>query len=299
VANQPPTPAAGDVVAEFLADLARQGRSANTIRAYRSDLGDFTRFHPGPLALVTPAVLRAYLATLADKVPATRARREAALASLLAWAYRAELINADPMTRLDRTRLPTSPPRPMPTRHVDAVLRAIPPHKDRDRLLFTLLYTTGMRIGEALAIDVDDLDLTHDDEHVTVLAKGGRRRTILLDDPTLVSLLRRYLKTRGYRHGPLFRAEKNHIGGPLRYTSVQQLWAKYRAKAHVDASIHQLRHAHATELVNAGVSLETIRRRLGHANAQTVLRYADQRDTTTDAEIRSWRRRKTTGRSGG
>jgi site-specific recombinase XerD len=40
----------------------------------------------------------------------------------------------------------------MPTRHVEAVLRAIPRHKDRDRLLFTLLYTTGMHIGEALAI---------------------------------------------------------------------------------------------------------------------------------------------------
>ena len=141
-------------------------------------------------------------------MPTTRARREAALASLLAWAYRAELIDADPMTRLDRTRIPAFPPRPMLTGHVDAVSRAIPRHKDRDRLLFTLLSTTGMRIGEALAIDVDDLDLTHDDEHVTVLAKGGRRRTILLDDPILVSLLRRYLKARGYRHGPLFRAEK-------------------------------------------------------------------------------------------
>ncbi len=74
-----------------------------------------------------------------------------------------------------------------------------------------------------------------------------------------------------------------------RYASVQQLWAKYCAKAQVTDTIHQLRHVHATELVNAGVSLETIRRRLGHANAQTVLRYADQRDATADAEIRTWR----------
>ena len=170
------------------------------------------------------------------------------------------------------------------------MLRVIPRHKDRDRLLFTLLYTTGMRVGEALAIEVDDLDLTPDDEHITVLGKGGRRRTVLLDDPALVTALRRYLKMRGYRHGPLFRAEKNHIGGPLRYASVQELWAKYREKAQVEASIHQLRHAHAAELVNAGLSLETIRRRLGHASAQTVLRYADQRDATTDAELRSWRR---------
>jgi len=89
-----------------------------------------------------------------------------------------------------------------------------------------------------------------------------------------VALLRRYLTARGYRHGPLFRAEKNYVGGCLRYSSVQQLWAKYCAKAQVRATIHQLRHVHATELVNGGVSLETIRRRLGHANAQTVLRYA-------------------------
>lgn len=286
-------------VAEFLTDLTRAGKSANTVRAYRSDLRDFARFFTGPIDQITASVLRQYLASVAAKAPATRARREAALASLLAWAYRAEIITADPMTRLDRTRLPVSPPRPVPTEHIEAVLRAIPTTRDRDRLLFGLLYTTGMRVGEALALEVDDLDLSRDDEHVTVLGKGGRRRTVLLDDSTLVALLRRYLKARGYRHGPLFRAEKNYVGGPLRYSSVHQLWAKYCAKAQVTATIHQLRHAHATELVNAGVSLETIRRRLGHANAQTVLRYADQRDATTDAEIRSWRRRKTTGRSAG
>ena len=284
-------------VAEFLTDLTRAGKSASTVRAYRSDLSDFARFFTGPIDQTTAGVLRQYLGSVAGKAPATRARREAALASLLAWAYRAEIITADPMTRLDRTRLPLSPPRPVPTEHIEAVLRAIPKTRDRDRLLFGLLYTTGMRVGEALAIEVDDLDLRRDDEHVTVLGKGGRRRTVLLHDSTLVTLLRRYLKARGYRHGPLFRAEKNYVGGPLRYSSVHQLWAKYCAKTQITATIHQLRHAHATELVNAGVSLETIRRRLGHANAQTVLRYADQRDATTDAEIRSWRRQKITGRS--
>ncbi|MGH3548156.1 MAG: tyrosine-type recombinase/integrase, partial [Pseudonocardiaceae bacterium] len=98
--------------------------------------------------------------------------------------------------------------------------------------------------------------------------------------------------------GPLFRAEKNHVGGPLRYASARALWTKYRKKAQVNATIHQLRHVHATELVNAGMSLETIRRRLGHANAQTVQRYAEQTDATADAEIRSWRRGTITRPSG-
>jgi len=110
-----PSAPVGVVVEAFLADLARQYRPASTVRAYRSDLSDFARFHAGSLAEVTASVLRSYLATLTGRAPATRARREAALASLLAWAYRAELIDADPMSRIDRTRLPPSAPRPVPT----------------------------------------------------------------------------------------------------------------------------------------------------------------------------------------
>jgi site-specific recombinase XerD len=193
-------------IADFLADLARQGRSGHTLRAYRGDLAAFTRTFAGTPQDITPQILRTYLTTLATKAPATRARHEASLASFLGWAYRAEIITADPMTRLDRTQLPIPAPRPIPTGQVIAVLGAIPTSRDRDRLLFHLIYTTGLRIGEALSIEVDDLDLTRDDEHVTIRGKGGRRRTVLLDDPSLVAMLRRYLRARGYRHGPLFRA---------------------------------------------------------------------------------------------
>jgi integrase len=75
------------------------------------------------------------------------------------------------------------------------------------------------------------------------------------------------------------------------YQSAQEHWARYCAAAGVDATLHQLRHTHATELVNAGVSLATIRKRLGHRNLQTTLRYAEQSDTAADAEMRAWRRR--------
>jgi integrase len=71
---------------------------------------------------------------------------------------------------------------------------------------------------------------------------------------------------------------------------VQEHWARYTAAAGVSATLHQLRHSHATELVNGGVSLPTIRKRLGHKNIQTTLRYAEQSDATADAELRAWRR---------
>jgi len=176
--------------------------------------------------------------------------------------------------------------------HIESILATIPEHRKRDRLLFRLLFETGLRIGEALGIHVEDVDLTPDDEHLNVVGKGGRRRTVLLDDPRVVQQLRTYLRQTGYRHGPLFRAEKNGRGGPLRYQSVQAQWAAYCQQAGVPCTLHQLRHTHATELVNAGVSLATIRKRLGHRNLQTTLRYAEQSDATADAELRAWRRKR-------
>ena len=126
-----------------------------------------------------------------------------------------------------------------------------------------------------------------------MVGKGQRQRTVLLDAPGVVRQLQAYLKQVGYKYGPLFRAQKNGRGGPLRYQSVQARWSSYCQQAGIQCSLHQLRHTHATELVNAGVSLATIRKRLGHKNLQTTLRYAEQSDATADAEIRAWRRKHT------
>jgi site-specific recombinase XerD len=60
--------------------------------------------------------------------------------------------------------------------------------------------------------------------------------------------------------------------------------------AGIACTLHQLRHSDATELVNGGVSLATIRKRLGHKRIQTTLRYAEQSDAAADAELRAWRR---------
>ncbi|MHC5779847.1 tyrosine-type recombinase/integrase [Nostoc sp.] len=141
-----------------------------------------------------------------------------------------------------------------------------------------------------MSIYIEDLSLSTDDEHINVLGKGHQRRTVLLDNQRLVAMLRNYLKQTGYKYGPLFRAFKNFRGGSLRYQSVQQKWSSYCKKAGITCSIHDLRHAHATELINNGVSLNTIRKRLGHKNLQTTLRYAEQSDATADAELRAWRR---------
>jgi integrase/recombinase XerD len=280
------------LIEDFLADLRQANHSPNTVRAYASDLAQFAAFSPGAASAVTAETLRAFWVSLAMLSPATRSRKQACLARFLTWAYRQDYIPANPMDKIDRVKRTAPLPRGVGREKVETVLTSIPPDHKRDRLLFRLIFETGLRIGEALGLHVEDLDLTPDDEHINVKGKGDKPRTVLLDDPRLVRQLRAYLKQTGYRYGPLFRAEKNGRGGALRYQSVQERWASYCQKAKVHCTLHQLRHTHATELVNDGVSLTTIRKRLGHKNLQTTLLYAEQSDATADAEMRHWRRQR-------
>ncbi|MFB4268430.1 tyrosine-type recombinase/integrase [Nonomuraea sp. GTA35] len=87
-----------------------------------------------------------------------------------------------------------------------------------------------------------------------------------MDDRGYVTLLKLYLTHAGYTAGPLFRASINGRSGPRSYDAAHHRWQTYCAAAKVKIDIHQLRHAHATELINAGVSIEAVRRRLGHAS---------------------------------
>lgn len=113
---------------------------------------------------------------------------------------------------------------------------------------------------------------------------------MLLDDRGYVALLRLSLARTGYTAGPMLRASINGTGGPLSYSATHHRWQKYCAAAGVD--IHQLRHSHATELIDAGVSIEVVRKRLGHASTETTQIYALLADKVTDAEIRAARRRR-------
>ncbi|HSH77923.1 MAG TPA: tyrosine-type recombinase/integrase [Herpetosiphonaceae bacterium] len=280
------------VIDDFLIDLAQANRPRHTQRAYASDLHQFAHWHPGSLATISAQCLREFFASLAHLSVGTRARKQASLSTFFRWAGRQGLLPHNPMTYIERLKPDPPRQRGIDRRTIETVIARIPAIQRRDRLFFRLLLETGVRVGEALNLYVEDLDLTWDDERIEVRGKGNCRRTVLLDDPALVQELRTYLKHTHYQHGPLFRASKNGRGGPLRYQSVQARWATYCRAAAVQCPIHHLRHIHATELVNDGVSLATIRKRLGHKHVHTTLRYAEQADATVDAELRAWRRRR-------
>ena len=280
-----------EAVETFLSDLARAGRSPATARAYKSDLTALTDVCIGAVDAVTVAQLRDALLTCQALAPATRARRQAAFASFWAWLQREGLTEHNPTIRLQPVKLPAPLPRAMPRAQIDAVLGAIPASRLRDRTIFGLLDTTGARVGEVLGVHVGDFSLKPGDERLRVLGKGGRERSLLLDDPRLLILLRRHLRTLGRTSGPVFTAERGDRLTPLTYEAIRQRWQSYCQSAGVTgSSIHTLRHAHAVALIDGGVRVETVRKRLGHSHLASTERYARLSDRVADDELRAWRR---------
>jgi integrase/recombinase XerC/integrase/recombinase XerD len=224
------------------------------------------------------------------------------VASFCRWSVRHDLLAANPMDRIDTVKVPKTLPRPAAAAAVLAAICPRRPRKDialdrlRDRVLFETAYVCGARAAEVCGLYVDDLDLRLDDEHARVHGKGGTVRTVLLDDRGYVALLKLYLARSGYTSGPLFRASINGRGGPLSYDAAHNRWKKYCAAAGVEIGIHQLRHAHATELINSGVSIEVVRRRLGHTSTETTQVYTLLADKVADTEIRAARRKRETRR---
>jgi integrase/recombinase XerD len=108
--------------------------------------------------------------------PATRARRQATLTRFLTWAYRHDLVAANPMEKVDRVKREPPLPRGVGRENVDRILAVVPSDQKRDRLLFRLILETGLRVGEVLALHVEDLVLTAGEERLHV-----RRRTDAAD----------------------------------------------------------------------------------------------------------------------
>jgi integrase/recombinase XerD len=193
MSEQPPLTT--DAVEVFIASLRQRSVPVNTIKSYAHDLHLFARSAPADLPAVTEATIQTFLAGFDHLSPATRRRRYSTLCTFYHWLIRHEVVETNPMERLDSIEQVEREPLPLPPEMVTKILQAIPSSNLRDRTLFTLLYETGIRVGEALGLLATEVDLTQDDEKIRVFGKGQRERTIMLTvAPESIRLLRRHLK---------------------------------------------------------------------------------------------------------
>src|SRR5258708_19544545 len=99
-----------ELVTAFLTDLAHANRSPRTRYAYATDLAQLCAFYQGPMQAITAEVLRTFFSTHLHLSPATRARKQAAVARLFTWAHQHELLDTNPMLKIERVKLDPPPP---------------------------------------------------------------------------------------------------------------------------------------------------------------------------------------------
>ncbi len=144
------------------------------------------------------------------------------------------------------------------------------------RMVLQTIYAAGLRVSEACALRVSDIDSAADRMCVRINAgKGGADRYSLLS-PSLLELLRRYCRTyTPQRNAGRWLFANAHGTGAVNIESVQRAYQRARQRAGIMkmGGTHTLRHGFATHLLEGGVDLYTISRLLGHGHISTTGRY--------------------------
>ncbi len=287
--------------AEWRDWLAHERRAAaNTIAAYDYEIAGFLEFmsaHLGDrvglddLAALRPADIRAWITRRAlDGLQATsRARALSAVRSLFRYLDRNGLVRNGAVAAVRMPKLPALKPKPISEKDTVRLLDAAAGANKtdwmarRDVAVLTLLYGCGLRIGEALGLDMRDApngDTRGDSETMRVTGKGNKERLVPVL-PAVREAIADYLEANPYGQAPgdpLFRGAR---GGRLSARMVQDMVATLRRGLDLPATAtpHALRHGFATHLLAGGGDLRTIQELLGHASLSTTQRY-----TAIDAE---------------
>jgi integrase/recombinase XerD len=275
-----------DLLDRFLMHLANERKlSSNTTSAYRTDLEQFSQFVNERGKQDWQALNRddvvAFLIFLKERQYATStlARRTAAVKSFSAFLHHEGLISADPTADLDSPRVDRTPPKSITVNLVDELLElplaSSGPEALRDKAMLELLYATGMRVSELVALDLDDLDMQTECVRCGGQTKG---RTLPITGSTVTALeeyndIGRPQLARGNRQldTALF---LNHRGKRLTRQGFWLILKRYAEKLGVDElTPHTLRHSFAAHMLANGADLRSVQTLLGHASISTTQIY--------------------------
>ena len=277
----------------FLGSLQEgKGYSNNTIIAYRNDLGQFLEFLWGKMNIsswgeVSRDHLAAYVECLRNDheyASATVARKVAATKSFFRYLVDQQLVQNDPSATLDSPNVRKYLPTAISQEEVERLLNA--PAKDRsarglrDCALLELLYATGMRVSEVVALNVEDINLAEGCVHCANRV-GKTRQHLIPIYRQAAEALRAYLEQS--RERLLRKADQeeralflNHRGHRLTRQGLWLIIKKYAEEAGITSPVtpHTLRHSFAAHRLSSGADLREVQGLLGHANVSTTQLYA-------------------------
>lgn len=274
-----------DYLSKFINYLqATKNLSDKTLKAYRCDLKQFFKFEK---TILSPDVCGfiAYLNTDLKLKDTSIRRKIITLKNFYDYLFNENLISFYPFAKLKfRFKQERKLPKTLHIKDITKILDCLnidcTPLSTfatktylRDAALLDLLISTGIRIGEAAAITLDDIIIP---EHTILIhGKGRKQRLIYISSPVTWDRLKVLIKERK-------KAENNYLfvnryGAPLSIHGIEDIYKKYVKKAQINAKStpHYLRHTFATNLLANGADLRSVQEILGHASVATTQIYTE------------------------
>lgn len=284
-----------NVVTHYLESLQDERQfSVNTIAAYRNDLNQLTSFLQRPSAgagvgsvtdwsQLKTEHFSAFLAFLQEReyAQATVARKTAASKSFFSWLMKQGIVNepigADIQSPKVEKYAPIVMTRDEVARLLDEPLRDEPNRPDaiRDRAMIEVLYGTGMRVGEMVALNLDDVTLETGAIHC--MGKSGRTREVHVSGTALEALRDYIVNARQYLadedNQSLF---VNHRGGRLTRQGFWLILKSYADHIGIEGiTPHTLRHTYAIHALQDGNTVAEVQQTLGHVSPSTTNLYVE------------------------
>jgi integrase/recombinase XerC/integrase/recombinase XerD len=264
--------------------------SDRTLRAYHSDLAQFhTHMTDVTATEITPDHLEVYLDKLGGgPYRDTSVRRKvAALKVFFRFLEEQGIVNESPARKLKiRKPVENRVPTVLSNREVRALLAAPKEQVEelsiardhsagsrnryfcavRDNVILELLFSTGIRIGELVALNVSDVDI--DRRQIQITGRATRGRVVALTSETLPDALTNYLELRGERSLSTPALFVGRSGTRLTIYSIENIFKKHVRLAEIKRHVtpHSLRHTMAAQLVSSGADIKEVQEILGHAS---------------------------------
>jgi len=270
-------------IGRFDTQLRADGKSEHTRTAYLRDLKRFKTWlgNDPDIGTINSNTLARYLASGGRRYQAAISinRTKTALRMFFKFLADAGYIKSNPARLIKNGRAQPKTPEHITATEARKLLAAIPMRDGfvakRDRVMFSLLLQTGIRLGAAVGIKVSDVRLG--ERVLKVNAKGGTEQSIYLNS-TIRRLLRSYLAGRSLNPGdPLFPSRN---GGHLGRRQVQLRFKHWLDKAGIKRhlTVHSTRHAFALNLYRQTGDLRLVQTALGHRHVSTTEIYARVED---------------------
>ena len=256
----------------FLAAKHIEGCSERTISYYRSTIDNLIITVQLPLRMMTTEIIREYLTEYqarrnCGKVTLDNIRRN--LSSFFSWLEEEDYVIKSPIRRIHKVKTGTTIKGIISDENIEIMRDGC--EEKRDLAMIDLLFSTGMRVGELVNLDISDINF--EERECIVYGKGDKERRVYFDARTKLHI-KKYLEERHDNNKALF-VSLNRPYERLRISGVEiRLRELGRRLKVTGVHPHKFRRTMATRAIDKGMPIEQVQRLLGHQQIDTTMKYA-------------------------